>query len=147
MNVLTRWDPARNLTSFQDQMNDLLRDFFGTTNGPKPVDFNPMVDVTETADAILVKAEVPGMDAKDIEIKIEGDTLSMRGEKKSEKDEKGKTFHRVERTFGSFYRAFRLPAEVKVDAVKAVCRNGVLEVTLPKVEAAKAREVKIDVKS
>jgi HSP20 family protein len=147
MNPLTRWDPTRNLTTFQEQMNDLMRDFFGAGDGTKPLEFNPLVDVAETADAIMLKAEVPGLDAKDIELKIEGDTLSLRGEKKIEKEEKGKSFHRVERTFGSFVRAFRLPTEVKADAVKAVCRNGVLEVTLPKAEAAKAREVKIDVKT
>jgi HSP20 family protein len=147
MNPMTRWDPARGLTTFQDQMSDLMRDFFGAGNGPKPLEFNPLVDVSESADAILVKAEVPGMDAKDIEVKVEGDTLTLRGEKKSEREEKGKSFHRMERTFGSFYRAFRLPIEIKSESVKAVCRNGVLEVTLPKAEAAKAREVKIDVKA
>lgn len=146
MNLLTRWDPSRSLTTFQEQMNELMRDFFGGPgNGQKLVEFQPLVDVSETADSILLKAEVPGMEAKDIELKIEGDTLTMRGEKKTEKEEKGKSFHRVERTYGSFHRAFKLPAEVKVDAVKAVCKHGVLEVTLPKVEAAKAREVKISV--
>lgn len=146
MNLLTRWDPSRSLTTFQDQMNELMRDFFGTPgDGKKTADFMPLVDVSETPDSILVKAEVPGMEAKDIELKIEGDTLTLRGEKKSEKEEKGKSFHKVERTYGSFHRAFRLPTEVKVDAVKAVCKNGILEVTLPKVEAAKAREVKISV--
>lgn len=147
MNILTRWDPSRSLTTFQDQMNELMQEFFGPGNGQKVAEFNPLVDVTETADSIIVKAEVPGMDAKDIELKIEGDTLAMRGEKKFEKEEKGKSFHRVERTYGAFHRTFRLPTEVKVDAVKAVCKNGVLEVTLPKVEAAKPRDVKIDVKS
>jgi HSP20 family protein len=147
MNILTRWDPSRSLTTFQDQMNELMQEFFGPGNGQKTVEFTPLVDVTETADSIIVKAEVPGMDAKDIELKIEGDTLAMHGEKKFEKEEKGKSFHRVERTYGAFHRSFRLPTEVKVDAVKAVCKNGVLEVTLPKVEAAKPRDVKIDVKS
>ncbi len=147
MKSMTRWDPTRNLVSLRNQMNDLVRDFFGPEDKEPLLEFEPLVDVSETPEAITVKAEVPGMEAKDIEVKIEGDVLTLRGEKRSEREEKGKLFHRVERACGAFHRAFTLPVDVKVDAVKAVCKNGVLEVVLPKREPARTKEVKIETKA
>ncbi|MBU0729335.1 MAG: Hsp20/alpha crystallin family protein [Proteobacteria bacterium] len=99
------------------------------------VDWNPQLDLLESDDKITVKAEVPGIEPKDIDISIDRDMLVIKGEKKHEKEESGERYHRVERSFGSFYRAVRLPGEVDRDKIDAKYTNGVLDITLPKVEA------------
>ena len=149
MGLMTRWAPTQSLATLQDEMNDLFRSFFGG-NGDRlgrVMEFVPALDVIENKDDFTVKMDVPGIDAKDIEVKLEGDTLFVRGEKKFEKEEKGKNFQRMERSYGSFNRTVEFPIPVKADAIKAVCKNGVLEMTIPKSEHAKAKEVKIEVKS
>jgi HSP20 family protein len=103
----------------------------------------PAFDISETANGIHVKAELPGMDAKEIDITVTSDLLTIKGEKKEEKEEKGENFHRRERRYGSFSRSFRLPVEVKADSINADYKDGVLTVTLPKVEKEKPRRVEI----
>ena len=100
----------------------------------------PAFDISETANEIHVKAELPGMDAKEIDITVTGDLLTIKGEKK---EEKGQNFHRRERRYGSFSRSFRLPVEVKADSIDAGYKDGVLTVTLPKAEAEKARRIEV----
>jgi len=103
----------------------------------------PAFDISETANEIHVKAELPGMDPKEIEITVTGDLLTIKGEKKEEKEEKGENFHRRERRYGSFSRSFRLPVEVKADTINAGYKDGVLTVTLPKAEKEKARRIEV----
>ncbi len=103
----------------------------------------PSVDIAETKDEIKVKAEVPGMTKEDISISLADNVLTLRGEKKQEKEEKGKTFYRMERSYGSFARSFSLPTAVLANKVKAVYKDGVLEITLPKSEQVKSKEIPI----
>jgi HSP20 family protein len=103
----------------------------------------PAFDISETDKEIHVKAELPGMDPNEIEITLTGDLLTIKGEKKEEKEEKGQNFHRRERRYGSFSRSFRLPVEVKADSINAGYKDGVLTVTMPKAEEEKARRIEV----
>ncbi len=110
---------------------------FEETEGVMDVGWQPTLDLSETDDDVIVKAELPGLEAKDLDISLERDLLVLKGEKKQEKEEKNKRFHRIERTYGAFHRAIRLPVEVKTDKIDATFKDGVLTVTLPKAEDAK----------
>lgn len=103
----------------------------------------PRLDVSETEKEIKVTAELPGMDEKDVNVTLEGDVLTLTGEKKAEAEEKGKNFHRVERTYGSFHRVVRLPSEVDATKVTAGFKKGVLTVTLAKSPAAQTRKIEV----
>jgi len=103
----------------------------------------PKVDVTETKDAIVVKVELPGMEQKDIGVDLEGELLTIKGEKEHEKEEKGEKFHRMERSWGAFSRTFRLPAPVESGKVNAAFKNGLLTVTLPKAPGAKGATIPV----
>ena len=144
-----RKEGERPIVSLQREMNRLFDDFFGRDFFVEPFrgmgEWRPAMDVAETDNAVLVKTELPGLDAKDVEISLSGDVLTIKGEKKEEKEEKTKSFHRVERHYGSFERAIRLPASVKADKVEATFKNGVLTIELPKTEESKAKSVKIKV--
>jgi HSP20 family protein len=109
-------------------------------------EWSPTVDVSETKNELLVKVELPGLDAKDIDINITGDQLTIKGEKKKEEEEKDEHHHHVERYYGAFQRSIRLPVNVQRDEVEATFEKGVLRVKLPKTEEAKKKEVKIQVK-
>jgi HSP20 family protein len=106
----------------------------------------PSVDISETKDNFVVKAELPGLEAKDINVSISGDVLTIKGEKKTEEEEKDEHYHCVERYSGSFQRVFQLPSGVKTDMIEATFDKGVLRVTLPKVEEARKKEIDIKVK-
>jgi HSP20 family protein len=108
--------------------------------------FVPAFDVSETDEEFLVKAELPGVDPKNVEVNLTGNVLTIRGEKKQEREEKTESLHRVERSFGSFSRSFSLPSEVKVDKITATYKDGVLDLKLPKTEPSKKKTIKIDVK-
>ena len=118
-----------------------LRDF---TIG-EGVDWTPRLDITETGKNIEVKAELPGMEKKDIDITLDGDLLVIKGEKRHETEEKDRCYHRVERRFGSFYRTIRLPYEVKGDKIDAAFKDGILTVTLPKAKAETKKITHVDV--
>jgi HSP20 family protein len=105
----------------------------------------PSLDVSETKNDVVIKAELPGMDPKDIDISLANGFLTIKGEKKHEKEEKEENYHLVERSYGSFTRSVRLPREVQSDKISASFKNGVLRVTLPKSEEAKKKEIKIKV--
>lgn len=109
-------------------------------------DWNPSVDISETKDNFVVKAELPGLDAKDVNVSISGNILTVKGEKKKEEEEKGEHHHYVERFYGSFQRSFQLPANVKTDKIDAHFDKGVLKVVLPKTEEGKKNEIEIKVK-
>ena len=106
----------------------------------------PSVDISETEDQLLIKAELPGLETNDVNVSISGDLLTIKGEKKKEKEEKDEHHHYVERYSGSFERSFRIPMNIKTDKIEAVFDKGVLKLTLPKVEEAKKKEIEIKVK-
>ncbi len=128
------------LRVFQDTINRVLSNQGGTT---RP--WAPAVDILENENELVLKADLPGLDLKDIDIQIENGTLSLNGERKFEKEENSKGFHRLERSYGSFVRYFTLPETVAADQVHADYQNGVLTVTLPKKEIAKPRSIKVQV--
>ena len=135
------------LLTFQQEMNRLFDDFFGRSSvapfgelGEGWGLFSPRVDVAETEKEIVVSAELPGLDDEDIDVSLSRDMLTITGEKKQEKEKKGRNYYRVERSYGSFRRSVPLPAEVDTGKVDAVFRKGVLTITLPKTAEAKARK-------
>lgn len=103
----------------------------------------PMVDVSETKDNVVVKAEIPGMEAKDMDVSVSGDVLTIKGQKKTEEEKKDEHYHYRERYSGSFQRSFRLPVAVKTEKADAAFKDGVLTITIPKAEEAKKKEIKI----
>jgi len=105
----------------------------------------PPVDIYETEDAIVLKAELPGVDPKDVEVRVEDNTLYLKGERQFEKEVKEQNYHRVERSYGSFARSFSLPNSISADKVKAEYKDGLLTLTMPKREEAKPKTIKIDV--
>jgi HSP20 family protein len=129
-------------------MNDLFQRFFGRElpdyEGAEGT-WMPSVNISETANSVVLKAEVPGMEAKDLEVSVTGDVITLKGEKKEEKQEKGETWHRTEISSGSFTRSFKLPAAIENDKVSADYKNGILTITLPKSAASQVKEVKINV--
>ena len=147
---ITRWSPrtlypVRDLFGIQDEFNRLFDTVFtrGTLQGDLAPMFTPAVDVEETADEFVIKADLPGIAQKDVKVSTMGDTVTIRGERKQESDRKDGSVHRSERIYGAFERTFRLGTPVKSDKIKAQYRDGVLEVHVPKAEEAKLREVEV----
>src|ERR1700681_720090 len=138
MTLLTRWEPLREFSTMQDRMNRLNRLFRESYSPEGPEDaltttsFAPPVDIYEDEHTITLKLEVPGIDEKDIDVRVEGNTLTVHGERKIEKEEKEENFRRVERQYGSFTRNFTLPTTVDSEKVSATYDKGVLKITLPK---------------
>jgi len=140
--------------AIQNEMNRLFDNFFNDPFDLAPIaairavpaEFSPRVNVSETDKAMLVTAELPGMEEKDIQISLEQECLVLSGEKKSESEESGKNFHRYERSYGSFQRVIPLVSEIKEDKVEATFKNGVLTITLPKAESAVKAAKKISIK-
>ena len=125
MTLLTRWDPFRDFSLLQDRMNRLFQEY--TPSGEEQLsttNFVPPVDVYEDEHHVTLKAELPGVDPKNVDIRIENNVLTVRGERKFEKEEKEENFHRIERRYGSFMRSFTLPNTVNADSVKADSRTG-----------------------
>lgn len=149
MSSLTRWRPLMEPGVLPRDLSQVFDRFFargdwGTEDATVPA-FYPAIDVSETADNIFVTAEVPGMEPKDIDISLQDNVLTVKGEKRTEKEEKDEQKHRIERSHGSFARSFRLPAAVSMEKVAADYKQGVLRITLPKSDDSKRREVKIKV--
>ncbi len=138
---LTQLDPLTNLRLFEDAFNRFLSE--PSSNRP----WSPAVDIFETENDLVLKADLPEVDLKDIDVRVENQTLTISGERKFEKDEATKGFHRIERAYGNFQRSFAVPNTFDTEKITAEYRNGVLSVTLPKKEAAKPRQVKIEVKA
>lgn len=145
---LSPWKPFGELSPFRKEMDRLWNRFLGETPFARTFNemWSPSVDISETKDDFVVKAELPGLEAKDVNVSISGNVLTIKGEKKAEEEEKDEHYHRVERYSGSFQRAFQLPSGVKADKVEANFDKGVLKVTLPKVEEAKKKEIEVKVK-
>lgn len=149
--TLVRFLPGRNrdLSTFRTEMDHLFDSFFSGRpfySGAEATDLlSPPVDVEETAEGFVFRADLPGMSEKDVKVSLVGDTLTLRGERKRETEKKSGNVHRTERVFGAFERTFTLPAPVRGDQVKASYRNGVLEVRVPKAEEARVREIEVQV--
>lgn len=129
----------------ENEMDRVWRQWFAPFEAAgAPVLVSPSTDLAETENEVIVKVELPGLTDKDIHVTLAEDTLTIKGEKKQEKEEKGTHYHHVERRFGSFRRCVRLPAPVNGNGVKAKFENGVLEITLPKAEEAKPRKIEVN---
>ncbi|MDA8414447.1 MAG: Hsp20/alpha crystallin family protein [Desulfobacteraceae bacterium] len=147
--ALVKYNPLRELRSMQEQMNKLLNVSWNhDVSGEDMRDgiWQPAVDIFETADSIVIKAEVPDVDQKDIDVRIEDNTLTIRGERRHDDEVKKENYHRIERYFGTFQRSFSLPTTVDQENVAAACERGVLTVTLPKKEETKPKQINIAVK-
>jgi HSP20 family protein len=148
MTVLTRWDPFREFTTLQDRMNRLFRDSYGDREEAlTTTTFAPPVDVYEDEHSVALKIEVPGIDEKDIDVRVENNTLTVHGERKFEKEEKEENFRRVERQYGSFTRSFTLPNTVDSESIQANYDKGILKIQLAKKAEAKPKQIKVNVGS
>jgi HSP20 family protein len=136
---VTHTDPLSNLRMFEDAFSRLLSE--PRTGRP----WSPAVDIFETENELVLKADIPDVDLKDIEVRVENQTLTIRGERKFEQDQNAKGYHRIERSYGSFVRSFTVPSTVDTEKINAVYKNGVLSVSLSKKEAAKPRQVKVEI--
>jgi HSP20 family protein len=140
---LVPWRPFRELVGFRGEVDRLFEDFWGCWPEPTEREWVPALDVSETEDKVLVKVELPGIDPKDIDVSVQADLLTIKGERKQEKEEKGESYHRVERTYGTFTRTLRLPAETEPEKVTAGYKDGVLTLGIPKKEEAKAKKIEV----
>jgi HSP20 family protein len=150
MTLLTRWDPLRDLATMQNRINRFVRESYSPEAPEEALtttNFAPPVDIYEDEHTIAVKMEVPGIDEKDIDVRIENNNLTVHGERKLEKDEKEENFRRVERRYGSFTRSFTLPSSVDPGQVSAHYDKGVLRISLAKKAEAKPKQIKVNVGS
>ena len=147
MTVLTRWEPFREFVTLQDRMNRLFRESFpeGRDEALSTSTFAPPVDVYEDEQNITLKIEVPGIDEKDIDVRLENNTLVVNGERKFEREEKEENYRRVERQYGSFTRTFSVPNTVDAEKVSANYDKGVLKIQLAKKSEAKPKQIKVNV--
>ena len=149
MSTLVRWEPTRELSTLRDRMDRLFNETFGRgwggEEGLSTSVWTPPVDVFETPESIVLKADLPDVNKDEVDVSIENNTLTLKGERKLEKETKEKNFYRMERSYGTFSRSFTLPPNVAADRVEASFENGVLTLTLPKREESKPKQIKVKV--
>lgn len=147
--AISRWypTPIREMAALQDRVNSLFQDIAGDSNSVTTASFIPAVDVFENGEKVVLKLDIPGMKEEDLDIRVENQTLTVRGERKFEKEEKEENFHRIERRYGSFYRSFSLPTTVDTENVQANYEAGVLKLELKKKASAQPRQIKVGVGS
>ena len=146
---IVRWEPFQNVMAGQRDLDQVFKDAFRPFYGDGELStrtWAPPVDIFENADNIVLKAELPGVDPKDVEIRVEDNTLYLKGERKFEQEVKEENYHRVERSYGSFARSFSLPNSIDADKVVADYKDGLLTLTMPKREEAKPKTIKIEIK-
>ncbi|HEX4998306.1 MAG TPA: Hsp20/alpha crystallin family protein [Terriglobia bacterium] len=144
--AISRWDPFRDLNTLQGRMNRLFEDAgrgWGSDEPAATTSWSPSVDIYETENEIMVKAELPGIDRKDIVLNLENNVLTLKGERKFEKETKQDNYHRIERSYGTFSRAFSIPTTVDDDKIRADYKDGVLTIALPKKDQVKLKQIKI----
>lgn len=144
--AIIRWDPFRDIVSLRERMNKLFEDMATARGEDKDLTMSswaPAVDIYETENEVVLTAEIPGIEEKDIEIKVEDNTLTLKGERKFEKETKEENYHRIERAYGSFFRSFTLPTYVDQDKIEAEHENGILKIRMPKRAELKPKKVKI----
>ena len=146
MTNLSRWDPFQDMLSLREAMNQLMEESFVRPNGARSgQSFAPALDLSETKDGYFVEAALPGLKPEDLEITVENNVLTIKGETRQESEDKQRNYHRVERRFGSFQRSITLPNTVKADAIKAELAHGVLKLEIPKAEEVKPRKISVSV--
>ena len=146
MRTLTRWEPFRGAPGLQDQINRVFNDVLERTGEESSLTaWAPAVDIYETEHELVLKADLPDIDPKDLDIRVENNILTIRGERKFEKKVNEESYLRVERAYGSFARSFTLANTVNSDAIKAEYQSGVLTMTIPKKEEAKPKQIKVNV--
>jgi len=146
MRTIARWEPFRGVTTLQDQINRLFNEAFERKGEESSLSaWAPAVDIYETEQELVVKADLPDVDPKDLDIRVENNLLTIRGERKFEKKVSEENYLRVERSYGSFARSFTLANTVNSEAIKADYQNGVLTLTIPKREEAKPKQIKVNV--
>jgi HSP20 family protein len=145
--TLDRWEPFRSLTDIQSEVNRLFDNFFGRPAGLGVAErvWAPAMDMYETKDDLVVTFELPGVKEKEVHVSITNDILTIKGERTQSQEVKDENYHRLERWYGKFERNIPLPMPVQTDKVRAAYRDGVLEIKLPKAEAVKPKEIKIDI--
>ncbi len=147
--AVVRWSPWREIERLRRIMEDAFDEFLSETTTGKPrrerFELVPPMDVYDAGDKIVIKVELPGVRKEDVEVTVKGRDLVIKGEKKREEEHRDENYYYTERVYGKFVRSVTLPVDVKIDEIKAVFKNGVLEIELPKVEEAKAKEIKIEV--
>jgi len=148
--AIVRFQPFRDLMATQREFDRFFREVFPSAFGEPEGELStrpwaPAVDILENDNNIVVKAELPGVDPKDVEVRVEDNTLYLKGERKFEKETKEENYHRIERSYGSFARSFALPNSIDADKVAAEYKDGLLTLTLPKHEAAKPKTIRINV--
>jgi HSP20 family protein len=144
--VVTRWEPLKDLMALQERMNKLFDETF--SRGAQDVDvgtWSPLVDILEQGDEIIIKIEIAEADQKSIDIKVEGNALTIKGERKLEEGTKRENYLRLERPYGTFSRTFSLPTIVDSEKVKASHKDGILRIVLPKKEETKPKQIKVEV--
>jgi HSP20 family protein len=148
MTALMRWDPFRELEEVSDRLNRMFARPAVRANGKETMivaDWTPTVDISETDGEYQIKAEIPDVRKEDVKVTLEDGVLTIQGERKQEKEEKGKKYHRIERSYGSFVRSFSLPDVIDEEKVKAEFKDGVLNLHLPKSEKAKPKAIEVKV--
>lgn len=145
MNAITRWDPFRGLSTLQDEVNRLFDSTFKSKTDSSLAAWAPAVDIYETENELVVKADLPDLTEKDIDVRVENNMLTIRGERKYDQTVKEDNYLRVERSYGAFSRSFSLPNTVNTDAIQASYKNGVLKVELPKRAESKPKQVKVNI--
>jgi len=142
---MSRWYPIREVATLQNRVNSLFQDFAGESESVTTASFVPAVDVFENGEKVVLKLEIPGVKEEDVDIRIENQTLTVRGERKFESEEKEENFHRIERRYGSFFRSFTLPISVDTENVQASYNAGVLKLELKKKASAQPKQIKIGI--
>ncbi len=144
--AIVKYNPFRELRAMQEQMNRLLDLAWNRDSGEDLREgvWQPPVDIFEDAESLIIKAELPGIDQKDIDVRIEDNTLTLRGERRHDEEVKKENYHRVERYYGSFQRSFSLPATIDQEKVKATCDKGILTIILPKKEETKPKQISVE---
>jgi HSP20 family protein len=147
--AVTRWDPYRDVLALQNRMNSIFQEFSRSNSGENDVvttaGFVPPVDIFEDENKLVLKIEIPGMRQEDLDVRLENNTLSVKGERSFQSEGKEENFHRVERRYGSFYRAFTIPNTVDPNSIKADYEAGVLRLELNKKAETKPKQIKVNV--
>lgn len=149
--AIVRWDPFRDLANLQERMNRMFEDSHRGLGRANTEDWAlggswaPVVDIYEHEGSIVLKAELPGIDPKDVDVRLENNLLTLSGERKLDNEVKQENYHRVERAYGAFTRSFTLPSVVDQEKIKADFKDGVLKVTLPKREEAKPKQISVSI--
>jgi HSP20 family protein len=145
MSIIQRWNPGRDFTRLQDEVNRLFDSSTGLARSTESYGWTPAVDVYEDTEGVTFKFDLPEVEAKDVDVRLEDGTLTVRGDRKLEKEEKREGYHRIERSYGMFARSFTLPATLEADKATAEQKNGVLRIFVPKRAEAKPKSISVKV--